>query len=240
VVTTTGDPPPTIGISYSGGGPLLAIELGIARAFVQFGIRPAVITGASAGAIAGAAHALDMYAGTGIDAAVDELGRMSNATLKLDAGDFVFRILREGAHTKGIGDNAPAADIISRVVQRLNLSNVTLGSFGQPLTPGGATSPRLHIVATELATEQAFWFDGQASLPDALVASSAIPGVFPWRTYAAPTGTVFLVDGGVVDNQPLTKLKDEGCDRIYACAVGGTPLANEPDNLIDNCCARSI
>jgi len=35
----------------------LAVELGIARAFVQSGIRPAIISGASAGGIAAAAHA---------------------------------------------------------------------------------------------------------------------------------------------------------------------------------------
>jgi NTE family protein len=232
VTTTT--PPNTIGISYSGGGTLLPIELGIARAFVQSGIKPAVISGASAGAIAATAHALDMYGGAGIDAAVDELGYVSNASLKLDPGDFVFRIIREGVHTKAIGDNAALADIVTRIVQRLGLSNITLGSFGQPLTAGGNPSPGLQIVATNLVSEEAFWFGPQATLPDALIASSAIPALFPSRKYSTPTGDVFLVDGGVVDNQPLTKLKDGGCDKIYACAVGGTPLPNEPDNLIDN------
>src|ERR1043166_637913 len=101
----TSPDPAQIGISYSGGGPLLAIELGIGRAFVQFGIVPAVITGASAGGIAAAAHALDPVNGKGIDLAVAELGRMTNATLKLDAGDFVLRVIREGTHLKGIGDN---------------------------------------------------------------------------------------------------------------------------------------
>jgi predicted acylesterase/phospholipase RssA len=43
-----------------------------------------------------------------------------------------------------------------------------------------------------------------------------------------------LVDGGVVENQPLRSLLDQGCGRIYACAVGPGPSQTEPTNLIDN------
>lgn len=39
-----------VGISYSGGGPLVLVELGCVRAFVECGIRPAAIVGVSAGA----------------------------------------------------------------------------------------------------------------------------------------------------------------------------------------------
>src|ERR1700680_2329318 len=134
--TTVVPDPARIGISYSGGGPLLAGELGIARAFVQSGIRPAIISGASAGAIAAAAHALDMYTGKGIDFAVDELGHMSNATLKLDLADFAPRVVHERTKLKAIGDNAPAAQVISRVTARLfQVPDLTLGAFGQPLVP---------------------------------------------------------------------------------------------------------
>src|SRR5258708_22910194 len=98
--TTVAPDPKKVGISYSGGGLLLVVELGSARAFVQYGIKPAVICGASAGAFADAAHALDMDAGKGIDQAVTEIGHLTNASLKLDAGDFALRLLREGGHLK--------------------------------------------------------------------------------------------------------------------------------------------
>jgi NTE family protein len=234
---TTGVPvdPARIGISYSGGGPLLAIELGIARAFVQSGIKPAVITGASAGAIAGAAHALDMHTGQGIDLAIDELGRMSNAMLKLDPGSFALRVIHEGIGLKAVGDNTPAAEVISRVIARLlHVSDLTIGAFGQPLIANGEPSPVLQVVATDIVAEDAYWFPDDGQLLDALVATSAIPGIFPWRTRATPTGNVILVDGGVVENQPLRRLMDLGCGRIYACVVGGTPGPTEPSNLIDN------
>ena len=181
--------PSKIGISYSGGGPLLAVELGIARAFVQHGIRPAIISGASAGAIAAAAHALDMYTGKGIDLAVEELGHMSNATLKLDLADFGLRVVKEGLKLKAIGDNTPAAQVISRVTsQLLQVQDLTLSAFGLPLVPNGDPSPVLQVVATDIVAQDAYWFPGDAGLQDALVATSAIPGVFPWQVRATPAG----------------------------------------------------
>src|SRR2546425_8387930 len=58
-----------VGISYSGGGPLLLIELGIAQAFVDLKIVPVAIAGVSAGAIARTGHALDPDGGAGIQGA---------------------------------------------------------------------------------------------------------------------------------------------------------------------------
>src|ERR1700681_1668844 len=159
--TTVPIDPTRVGISYSGGGPLLAVELGIARAFVQSGIRPAIISGASAGAIAAAAHALDMYTGQGIDFAVDELGHMSNATLKLDLADFALRVVKEGTKLKAIGDNKPAAQVISRVTsQLLQVQDLPLSSFGLPLVPGGDPSPLLQVVATDTVAQDSYWFPG--------------------------------------------------------------------------------
>ena len=90
--------PSRIGISYSGGGPLVIIELGVARAFVKKGIVPAVITGASAGALAGTAHALDPLEGRGIQLAAEICGRFSNSTLGLDAFHIALRVIRERTH----------------------------------------------------------------------------------------------------------------------------------------------
>ena len=234
-MTTTPAPDPnTIGISYSGGGPLLAVELGIAQAFVQMNIKPTAICGASAGAIAATAHALDVDAGQGIELAIEELGHMTNSSLRLDAGDFALRLLREGTHLKSVGDNQPAAEMVSRVVARLlGSSNLTIGSFGQEL--GGRQTPTLQVVSTDVLTQDAYWFPSSATLQEALVASSAIPGIFPWRVNIAADGNRhYLVDGGVVENQPLQQLANLGCGAIYACAVGAGPLQTEPSNLIDN------
>jgi NTE family protein len=227
--------PDQIGISYSGGGPLLPIELGIARAFVNKKIYPEVITGVSAGAIAAAAHALDIYNGTGIDRVVEHLGTVTNAWLHLDALDFGREAVIRREHLPSIGDNAGIGEMLMAVLDECyQINDISFGAFGSPLTPAAKSSPKLFICATDLVGQKPYWFGDSEPLRTALIASSAIPGVFPWVEYDGPNGTIFLVDGGVVRNQPLTNLAEQGCGRIYACSVGGTPIQTAPSNLIDN------
>src|SRR5439155_10545780 len=128
--------PNRIGISYSGGGALVVIELGIARAFVTLGIVPAVITGVSAGALAGAAHALDPIGGKGIKLAAEIVGHVSNDLLGLTPLRFIGRLLVEREHIKSIGDNATIGPLITAALKReLNLDHVTMALFKPPEHP---------------------------------------------------------------------------------------------------------
>ena len=237
-VDTVPADPAKVGISYSGGGPLLVVELGIARAFVQRGIRPSVICGASAGALTAAAHALDPVGGRGIDMAADLLGRkVRNSFLKLDALDFAQRLLGHGKHLDSIGDNSPIGALIGDGIKStFGVSPVTMGMFGKPLPGDGAVETTgLMIVATDDCNGSSYWFEDGSLLTDALIASSAIPGVFPFLSHVAGDGAqLTLVDGGVVDNQPLSNLLEQGCGTIYACAVGASGPRPVPRNLLEN------
>src|SRR5215471_2605331 len=84
-----------VGISYSGGGPLVLVELGCAKAFIECGIRPVAIAGVSAGALAGAAHALDPVDGAGIDLACELLADIHRDTLALGWRTIAWRLLRK-------------------------------------------------------------------------------------------------------------------------------------------------
>jgi predicted acylesterase/phospholipase RssA len=220
-----------IGISYSGGGPLVVVELGIARAFVQEGIIPDVITGVSAGALAGTAHALDVRNGTGIDMAQALLSRVSNSTLGLDPVHVLGRVILGREHTTSLGDNAPLGSWFREGLKHtpaLGLTNVTIGTFTPP------RYPKLMIAATDALDGTSVWFPDETPIEDALIASSAIPGVFPWRTMLVEGRERTLVDGGVVTNQPLSNLVNEGCGTIWACAVGPTDPLPPPTNGLDN------
>jgi len=221
--------PARIGISYSGGGPLVIVELGIARAFVRKGIVPAVITGASAGALAGAAHALDPVGGRGIEIAAEICGTFSNFKLGLDPFHVTLKVIRERTGLTGLGDNSAFGPPLAAAVMRdLGLENVTIGHFRPP------DRPKLMIVATDVVQKRAIWFPDDTPLDQALVASTAIPGIFPWREMVVNGERLFLVDGGVVMNQPLSNLVEQGCGTIYACAVGSTAPLAPPKNLIEN------
>ncbi len=207
-------PPPVvdrnkIGISYSGGGALVVIEVGIASAFIKRGIVPAVITGASAGSLAGTAHALDPIGGKGIQLAIDILSNFSNATLGLTPLQIVGRVILERENTTSLGDNAAIKPLIAQKIQAdFGLQNVTIGFFQPP------DHPKLMIVTTDCQTREAVWMTDEIGVEDAVIASSAIPGIFPWRTMTVDGQQHLLVDGGVVMNQRVTVLAEQGCGTI--------------------------
>ena len=223
--------PARIGISYSGGGALLLVELGIARAFIDLGIRPYAIAGVSAGAITGAAHAIDPVDGRGILAAAKGLERVSNRTLGLTVSRVLGRAVREGHHLLSLGSNEPIKALLAGAFLELaGRERVDFDYFGQE------GRPRLLVGATDRRRAEPVWLrGGDADVADALVGSSAIPGVFPPKAMRIDGEDRLLIDGGVVGDQPLSVLALEGCGTIYGCAVGydGGRLA-APANLVDN------
>ena len=220
--------PNKIGISYSGGGALVVIELGIASAFVKQGIVPAVITGVSAGSLAGTAHALDPVSGKGVQLAADILGHVSNQLLGLTPWSILGRVLMERENLVSLGDQAPVGPrITAGLASNLGLTNVTIGYFQPPL-------PRLMIATTDVENREGVWLPEDIRIEDAVIASSSIPGVFPWRTLTINGQQRVLVDGGVVMNQPLSNLVEQGCGTIYACAVGPVGPLPPPKNALDN------
>jgi predicted acylesterase/phospholipase RssA len=219
-----------IGVSYSGGGAMVLIELGIAQAFVDLAIVPTVIAGASAGALAGAAHALDPVGGAGIRMAAAILGGVTNRTVGLGLDQVIGRLVLERQNLTSLGDHAPLRGIINDALEeKLGLTNVTIGYFRPP------SRPRLMVVATNRLNGRSVWFPAATPIEDALLASAAIPGIFPWQTMRVRGRELTLVDGGVVDNQPLSQLALAGCGTLFACAVGYVGGAiPPPTNAINN------
>jgi predicted acylesterase/phospholipase RssA len=220
-----------IGVSYSGGGPLVVYELGAAQALVERGIIPDVVAGVSAGSLTAAAHALDVRGGRGIRMGADDvLARVSTHGFGLAPLEMMERVLREREHLRSLGDNAALGPLIAQGVEaRFGLVEPTLGSF-QP--PG---FPRLLVAATNCSDGTPFWFPESTPLVAALLASTAIPGVFPWQSTVVDGQPTPLVDGGVVANQPLSALVLQGCGQIYAFSVGYTGGAlPPPTNALTN------
>jgi predicted acylesterase/phospholipase RssA len=231
-----------VGISYSGGGPLLLIELGIAQAFVDLKIVPVAIAGVSAGAISGTAHALDPVNGTGIKAAADALLTLTDHKLGLTRAEIVAKLLGSLITMfklpLSLGDNAPIQPMVEGVFNGLSgQPNLTVGDFG---TDSRVT---LYIGGTDRRACERYWFPASAEVADALVASSAIPGVFPPRKITIDGQEMLFVDGAVAQNQPLSQLVlAQRCGTLYACAVGydGEHMGDPPDAVENAMSAISI
>jgi NTE family protein len=85
----------------------------------------------------------------------------------------------------------------------------------------------LHIVTTDLKTGRPHSICSGPAVP-ALLASTAIPGVFPPVTIGRQT----LVDGGIANHTPVATAIELGASRIYVLPVGYPWLNQEPTNAL--------
>ena len=94
---------------------------------------------------------------------------------------------------------------------------------GDKQTFGQLSGVKLYITTANLQTSTLYLYgeDGRASLADAVMASSAFPGVFP----PVQIGGWQYVDGGLILNVPISVAIDKGATEVYALDVaytGGT------------------
>lgn len=214
-----------VGIAYSGGGERVVIELGIALAFIELGITPDYIAGVSAGAYAGAFHALDPRDPRYLQLAVKS-AQKGVPFLHPSVAQTIFRLLPAAIAYLfgGIGAVHLQSLVGSTRLRRLLEKSIPVKTFGELRVP-------LSVSATDVNTGREVWFeDPAAPIVPAVLASSAIPAIFP----PVQIGSQFYIDGSVADNLPLFHLAQKGCSVIYACNVGYAGEANKPpQNLFD-------
>lgn len=195
----------------SGGGARGALQVGALRALLECGERPDVIVGTSIGAWNGAVLALDPTL-AGVEA-VEEAWRMAHPS----------RVML-GVEPRVSTVQTLAAMRALTAVRRLAAGEPSLyGDTGmrQILTRllGGTTfeqlSVPLRVIATDLTHGTRAIF-GTGPIAPAVLASSAIPGIFP----PVRLGEAVYVDGGTLDNASIETALALGARRIFVLDVG--------------------
>ena len=193
----------------SGGGSLGAVQVGMLRALFEAGIRPDFLIGTSVGAINSA-----WVAGHPDDEGVVEL---ADIWLTLRRGDvFPLSPLTGARGLLGRSNHFISSDNLREVIQR----HIPYRRLEEAKLP-------LHVVATELKSGRATIMNTGPAVP-ALLASCAIPGVFPPVTI----GRRDYVDGGVANHTPVTVAIELGATRIFVLPVGYPWLNREPTNAL--------
>lgn len=196
----------TTAFVLTGGANLGAVQVGMLRALADAGVRPDLVTGASAGALNGAWVAThDWPAGlTGLERLWRGLHRRTVFPLR------PARVLAGAlGRTDHVVDPAPLGRLIAAAL---------------PVDRFEETRIPFHAVATEVTTGMEVTLS-RGSLPRALQASAALPGVFPPVKVEGHD----LMDGGVADNAPLSVAVDLGATEVwvlptgYSCALASAP-----------------
>jgi NTE family protein len=180
------------------------------------------------GAALGAAH-------IGVLKAIDELGIKISFISGNSIGAFVAALYAFGISWQEMEEIATKMhwfDISKLSLSKYSLlSNKKLGKiisdkigdveFDQAKIP-------LAIVAGNLNTGNKVVFD-KGKVVDAVMASTAIPGVFKPMII----NDEFLVDGGVVENVPVSLLKPLGAKYTIAVNLSAKRSFQKPENIVD-------
>jgi NTE family protein len=190
---------PRVAFVLSGGGNQAVAQVGMLRALLEHGIIPDVVVGTSAGALNGAA-----VAGT---PTIFGVAQLANTWIELTSSDIfpggrltrAWNVVRRGSHLfESTG--------LSALIDRATVAR----SFGDLSVP-------LRVVATDLDTGEEVVL-AHGPLQPALLASAALPGVFPVVEHDGRR----LVDGGVVNTVPLWHALSGPVDRVYVMNVAGS------------------
>lgn len=182
---------------FAGGGSLGAVQVGMLKALMRIQVLPDFIVGASVGAINGAYFAAEP------DAA--GVARLERIWSRLHTADvFPFSIKNSLLALLGRRDHLVPSGFLKSLLES-ELPCDTLDAVRIPC----------HVVATNVLTGAEVVMTA-GPVTTALLASAAIPGVFP---SVAIEGD-YLMDGGVANNTPLSTAVALGATRIVVLPTG--------------------
>jgi NTE family protein len=188
-----------------GGGHLGAHEVGMVRALLERGITPDLVVGTSIGAINGA-----VVAGDPTDGAAERLFSMWTSFERSEVfGGSVLGRLGTLARTRThLHDNDGLRRLLTEALPAERIEDLAVP---------------FECVAASIESAAEHWFTA-GPLVDAVLASSAVPGVLPPVEVA---GEHFL-DGGIVNSIPVGRAVDHGARTIYVMHVGRVDRPLEP------------
>ncbi|BBH18634.1 hypothetical patatin-like protein [Nocardioides baekrokdamisoli] len=184
----------TRALVLSGGGNLGAAQAGMLVALEDAGIRPDLIVGTSVGAFNGAWIAGGRSAGE-LAQLWRTLRRRDVYPIDLIGGFLGFVGLRDHLVSDG-------------PLRRLLTQYVTFERMEDAPIP-------FHVVATDVLTGHDLLLN-RGSAVDAVLASAAIPGIFPPVTVDG----VELMDGGIANNTPISQAVALGADELWVLSTG--------------------
>jgi NTE family protein len=235
--TTIQPPRLKVGVVLGGGGAKGASHIGALKYIEEMGIPVDYVAGTSMGSIIGGFYALGYspeelteliagmnwseYIGNKIDRSMmSEEMRQRNSTLLLQVPFSHESLLDHDPNSKFISQ-LPSAYVNNSSL--INLFNDLCVGYQEEMDFNDLPIP-FACVATDMITGKEVVLRS-GSVPTAMRASMAIPGVFSPVTI----GDKVLVDGGLVNNFPADVLREMGADIIIGVEVTSTKGVTEND-----------
>ena len=218
--------PARTALVLSGGGAKGFAHIGVLEVLDSMGVRPDIIVGTSIGAIMGALYASG-YTAHEIDSLMrvlplESVIRRYEPTVSSSLGLLKpLAVWERGLTGYGLQSGAVREGEINALMSSLMLRGNLLarGNFDSLPIP-------FRAVATNVITQRPVLL-GKGDLARAVRASAALPVVF----HAVRLDGVWLTDGGLSDNTPVTQARLLGAERIWASRL---PYAPPDPNAFDD------
>ncbi len=213
---------PEVAFVLSGGAALGASQVGMLRALLERGITPDLIVGTSIGAWNGlwlAAHP-DL-------ASLDKLERIwkSITIFELFGGNVISFVTNRAAKRPYLVTNEGMLRIYQRAAEVGGLADITFEQLPVPLK----------VTASNLTRGETTVFEHGPVQP-AVLASSAIPGIFPPQVIDGEQ----YVDGGLLDNGGVSVAVQAGARQIYVLSVMTAGKLTEPVTTLTDLIVRGL
>ena len=197
--------PRPIAFVFSGGASLGSLQVGMLRALQRAGIQPDLIVGTSVGALNGA-----IIADRGLDRGIDDLEAIWTHLRRTDI--FAGGSLAQLFCLLQTGQSLFRADRLVKLIEEMLCAR----AFADLKLPLG-------VVATELGSQRSTLFT-RGELQPALLASSAIPGIFP----SVKINGRRHIDGCFAANVPLAAAIQMGAASLVVLDTGNRRQPSQP------------
>ena len=232
-------PRPKVGVVLGGGGAKGAAHIGVLKYLEEIGIPVDYVAGTSMGSIIGGLYAMgyspdelavlianmnwSQYVGNSIDRSAMSLEtRQRQSTYLVNLPFSLSRLFSSKLDTQAIGF-IPSAFVNNTAL--INLFNDLCVGYQKEMDFNDLPIP-FACVATDIKTGREIDIR-HGSVPTAMRASMAIPGVFS----PVAMNNYLLVDGGLVNNFPADLIKEMGADIIIGVEVSDADTLISEDNV---------
>jgi NTE family protein len=199
----------TVAFALSGGGNLGAMQAGGMRALIEAGIEPGLLTGSSIGALNAAFYATHpgMEGCVALESAWGDLRRQEV---------FRFDLSRAIAGFIGLRDHLVATKRLKMIIHEwLGIERIE-----------ESTVPFAAVATDALTGEIVLMTQGEVA--SALLASAAIPGIFP----PVRRDGRWLVDGSLSAGCPAIEALELGADEVFAFLTTTAPRRKPPRGAV--------
>jgi NTE family protein len=197
---------PKTAFVFDGGGSLGAVEVGMLKALISHGIQADFVVGSSVGALNAA-----YFAGEPTGDGVQRLEQIWLGVRRRDV--FPIGPLRGFLGFFGWRDHLLDPTPLRRLIER----NIQYRRLEEARIP-------CHVVATDLMGGGDVRFSSGPAV-EIILASAAIPALFP----PVRIGDRYLIDGGIVNNSPISSAVELGATRVivlptgFSCSIEKSP-----------------